>query len=491
MSSRSTIIRIAGVLVLFAVLLPTTADVDLWGHVLFGRDIVTDMEISRTDPYSFTSDREWINHEWLSEVVMYLAYRWGGGAGLVALRLLVIAAIGLLVARAIRLDGLSDARGYILVALAVILTIPRTQHVRPQLFSVACFAALLFILKQFEHGNRRALIAAPVLVAAWANLHGGWIVGCAVLLLWSGVQLVRGDAARQARLTVVAVGISAVLASLLNPYGVHLWTFLWRTVGLGRSDISEWSSISTAMPGVIALWATTAALALVGVFRSASQRQLGDLVIVAALGILSFRVQRLDAFFALAVIMLLKPAIGAARPAASTADSRRGGLAFVGVCLAALGVGAFAFSTAGRPGCVDMDRAQFLPEPEAVQFIRDHGLQGRMLTFFDWGEYAIWHLAPGILVSMDGRRETVYSAAETDRHLRIYDGLAEQAEIAALRADLAWLPAASPAVNQLKTLGWQVVFSGPWSVILSRDSVDTPASILEASASSRRCFPGP
>ena len=35
-------------------------------------------------------------------------------------------------------------------------------------------------------------------------------------------------------------------------------------------------------------------------------------------------------------------------------------------------------------------------------------VRGNMVTFFDWGEYVIWHLAPAIRVSMDGRRETVY-----------------------------------------------------------------------------------
>ena len=51
----------------------TVADVDLWGHVLFGRDIVNQREIPVTDPYSFTSDRPWTNHEWLAESIMYLS----------------------------------------------------------------------------------------------------------------------------------------------------------------------------------------------------------------------------------------------------------------------------------------------------------------------------------------------------------------------------------------------------------------------------------
>ena len=51
----------------------TWADPDLWGHLQFGRDILQSWALATTDPYSFTSDKPWVNHEWLSEVLMYLA----------------------------------------------------------------------------------------------------------------------------------------------------------------------------------------------------------------------------------------------------------------------------------------------------------------------------------------------------------------------------------------------------------------------------------
>ena len=58
------------------------------------------------------------------------------------------------------------------------------------------------------------------------------------------------------------------------------------------------------------------------------------------------------------------------------------------------------------------------PMEQRERFIRDHQLRGRMVTYFDWGEYAIWHLSPRVRVSLDGRRETVYSdrrIADPDR----------------------------------------------------------------------------
>ena len=68
-----------------------------------------------------------------------------------------------------------------ILALGGIL--PRAQQVRPQLFSVVFFSALVLLLRRAE--KRPAVLwLAPPLLACWANLHGGWLVGCGTLVLW-------------------------------------------------------------------------------------------------------------------------------------------------------------------------------------------------------------------------------------------------------------------------------------------------------------------
>src|SRR4026209_2012184 len=80
-----------GVLALaLAVFSYTQADPDLWGHVLFGRDTAVSGAVARVDPYSFASDRPWINHEWLAEVATYEAWIHGGSLGLVTLKILLL-----------------------------------------------------------------------------------------------------------------------------------------------------------------------------------------------------------------------------------------------------------------------------------------------------------------------------------------------------------------------------------------------------------------
>ena len=64
-----------------------------------------------------------------------------------------------------------------------------------------------------------------------------------------------------------------------------------------------------------------------------------------------------------------------------------------------------------------MSPDQSFPVPaRAIGLLEQSGVEGNLAVYFDWGEYAIWHLQPGIKVGMDGRRETVYpdSADDTD-----------------------------------------------------------------------------
>ena len=94
--------RVAVVLLLAAVSLyissPTVADPDLWGHVRFGQDILSDRGIPTVDPYSYLTEHQtWINHEWLSEVTFAAVFNAAGSRGLLALKsLILLGIVGLL-----------------------------------------------------------------------------------------------------------------------------------------------------------------------------------------------------------------------------------------------------------------------------------------------------------------------------------------------------------------------------------------------------------
>jgi hypothetical protein len=103
----------------------TAADPDLWGHVLFGLDLLRTGSIPEYDPYSYLSTGyPWINHELLSEVAFGLAFKVGATAGLMLLKLAVVFSIALLVHRHLRRAGLDPLRAGIVLILVVFTMIP-------------------------------------------------------------------------------------------------------------------------------------------------------------------------------------------------------------------------------------------------------------------------------------------------------------------------------------------------------------------------------
>jgi len=133
----------------------------------------------------------------------------------------------------------------------------------------------------------------------------------------------------------------------------------------------------------------------------------------------------------------------------------------------------------------------WVPEPDAARFVIHNQLKGRMLTWFDWGEYAIWHFGPGLRVSMDGRRETVYSDAMIQAHRRFY--AADDTALPfldTLNPDYIWVPVRLPIARRLSDAGWTPVFQGPISIVVARRGAG-PFQTVAYAAPARRCFPGP
>jgi hypothetical protein len=158
-----------------------------------------------------------------------------------------------------------------------------------------------------------------------------------------------------------------------------------------------------------------------------------------------------------------------------------------------VGILATGVAVKSRIGCVTIARAEpneswAAPEAEAIAFLRDNQLQGRLLTYFDYGELAIWHLAPKLRVSYDGRRETVYSEAVVKVNLQFYSNAPDVGFARRLEADYIWLPHGLPVVALLERDGWHPMFRGPRSIVLAR----VPGAFTQpAPWEGQRCFPGP
>jgi hypothetical protein len=477
----------------FLALLVTTtlADADLWGHLRFGLDILASKSLHTSDPYSFTSDRPWVNHEWLSELLTALAYRTFGTFGLGLLKLSMLAIVfAVLFGTARRLQAPPIARD-LFVALALFVTYSRTQVIRPQLFSVALFFTILWLLTQADRGRLKALFGVPVCFAIWANLHGAWIVGLGALGLW-----LLGDAYqhkdRRRALILGAVGLASVLATLVNPYGIGLWQFVAETVRPARPDITDWKPLLQLPLPIIAIECLLPLLVTIAVVRVRPRQipLLRDLAVVALLGAAMFRVGRVDAFFqaALAVLMARPLLTWFGRLDLNIRPSLQRASLPVGVLTLALGVYT-AVNAAGNLRVIRVE-GKWIPDQTAALLLRDARPGARVLTWFDWGEYALWHLSPaGIRVSMDGRRETVYSDRVNEDHQRFYAGDPKMLDYPdRIGADHIWLPTRLKVADALIANGWIKVLDTGQSVVLARSGPPIPMRAIPITSNN---FPWP
>jgi hypothetical protein len=458
-------------------ILKTVADPDLWGHVRFGLDILRDRTIPATDPYSFTQDVPWVNHEWLSEVVMGAAYAAAGPWGLMFLKALLTAAACGVMWRA--LGNASDLVRWPSLALAVWGTLSIAWTLRPQLWTLVLFAALCQILT-----SKTYFFAVPLLFIVWVNVHGGWIVGLGVLLVWCVGQIVELREQGPPIKVLASIAVLSVAATLLNPYGWHLWEFIASTVRMSRVDISEWAPVWRESFGKTAQWLS--GVTFVGlVWWRRGRPPIPVLAVVAMLAYASFTVSRLVPMFIEAAVILMAPHLPAA--VADAAPPRARTIVDVGI----LAIGVLASLVSGAiPRCIAIEG---LADPDVVagEALKESGTSGRLVTWFNWGEYAIWHLSPNLKVSIDGRRETVYSMRTLQEQYDIAFGRTEGFQaLERLRPEYVWLSYkfSRATAAWLRGHGYRIDVDTPLSFVAVRADLPriSPKSVIPT-----WCFPGP
>ena len=239
--------------------------VDLAWQVRAGELILTTSAIPATDTFTFTAyGAAWVDQQWLAQVVLALGHRLGGWELLAVLRAgLVATAFGLVAAAALA-RGAAPRTAAILALVAFVLAAPALA-LRPQLFGIALFAALLWVVAGRRH-RPRAMWLAPLLVVAWANVHGS-VVLAPVLLGYAWLEDLAGGADHRRSLGVLAAG---TVATLVNPFGPGVWAY---AIGVGTDpaiteQVAEWQRTSPfTVPGLLFYVSAVAVLALLAVRR--------------------------------------------------------------------------------------------------------------------------------------------------------------------------------------------------------------------------------
>jgi hypothetical protein len=381
----------------FATTFCRIADLDFWWHLRTGKLIVDEGAIPRHDVFSFTAlGREYIDHEWLFQVMQYATYSVAGAAGIAFLKSAVISLTLIIVALYVIRLGVSPVAAAGLAFLSIAGGVTRMIE-RPELFSTL-FAVLTFIAIE-----RRRLVFLPLICLVWANVHGAaTIVGLLIQAAFIAAAWLEDRAEVKPR--AMALGAS-VVASLINPFGYRVLTVpfeLTRIIGSGVVNNQEWLPPTWfKTPFYFVFLGLTVVLLLCGGWlQPAGQQRRAEarlhtwarVFVALFLGAISLRYIRNVGLFCTMAPLLVAPVVARFRREGNDALAVAGAIAVTVV------------ATIYYPFQRGIGEASYFPD-RIASFVEEKNLKGRMLNSYGFGGYLIWRLFPERLIFIDGRNE--------------------------------------------------------------------------------------
>jgi hypothetical protein len=470
---------------LFGMAARSVTDPDVWWHLRTGQLVIQNHTLFHTDPYSFTKfGAPWIDHEWLSQLLISGVYKLAGYGGLSVVFGAVIAAAFMVVFYR------SPGRPYIagvITLLGAFASAP-SWGVRPQMLTLL-LASLLLLILEHSYGRPKLLWLAPPLMLLWVNLHAGYAVGIALIVLFlvgDGLEVafgfaepnLSGKAVRAERfrsLTVIIVACATVV--MINPYGTAMYAYPLETLRSRamQSYIGEWAS-----PDFHQLrYAPTLAMMLATlVVPAVSPRRLRprELLLLSVTTYAALRSVRHIPIYALIAIPILSAMLQswmeerahARRGNSKQAPTTTAKATFNAIVLTAFLVFLFVrvrYVTHHQP---DMEAREF--PAAAVAFIAAHRPPAPMLNHYNWGGYFIWKLYPGYRVYIDGRADLYGDALMNDFAAVYYlKGDAWRSAFAKWGIQTVVLPPDAPLVTALRDLpSWETIYSDKQAVVLTR-----------------------
>ena len=485
-----SLLRSAPAIVLFAVAIADamrSADTDLWGHIFFGRVILSQHQWLFHAPFSYAcppGSRDWIVHDWLGNVLMALMYGATGVIGLKLTKFACVAAVMALLALAAAETGASLAIQAIVLWVAAVALLPLMQ-VRTFLADDILFAALMAMLARETYGRGPRLWLIAPMFALWANLHGGFFVGLAVMGLYTAVRgaqaLAQGEGMRDA-VRLAALTSAAALATLINPYGLRELIVAVQVVHnpFTLAHISEFRSLPAVMAdlhhthrplftfvcAVAIMAATVATFALapsaddLALFAISLLMIAGALYAVrnTAMGVIACYVPLCRHADLLAV--RLRPS-RVADPDGPSAIWRP-----LHVGLAVLAV-ALVF----RTGLLSKTFPVVEAKPAgAIAFMREHNLTGNVLCEFGWADYVIFHDSARFKIFIESMFEAYCPHLVQSDFAAVYYGEPGAARVLdQYPNDFVLMPTGSPAYTlMMSQAGWTLIYRDPVAALFAR-----------------------
>lgn len=382
-------------------------DPDVWWHIRVGQNIIATHHWPTNDPFSFTvSGTPWLAYEWLGDVLIGSAERFGGLRGLDALLIILASAVMLALYYYATLRSGNSKAGFVSAGLLCSLAFA-SFNLRPQMLGYLFLVLTLIVLEHFRRGKTRALWFLPPLFLIWINTHGSWVIGLGLIFLfWAcglvelhfgGIEAKRWSPAERLRLEFIFLLCLATIP--FTPYGSQLAAYPFTvatSLPVNVGNVMEWLPMPFNILGGKFFLAIVLAFFIAQiVFRPTWQ------VTELALFFGGITMACLHVRFLLFFVPFSAPLLATIfarwlQPYDRKKDHFVANAVLITAVLAAM-VWYF-------PSRVDLERTVATDFPvKAVEYLRQHSIPGPMFNSYGYGGYLVFSRWPEQKVFIDGR----------------------------------------------------------------------------------------
>jgi hypothetical protein len=261
---------------------------DLWWHLGMGRVIAVAHAVPSSDAFSYTRlGTPYFDQPWLAQLIMYALLAGSGLAGLLACGFVIMMGAEALAV----LSGMRRGASFAVACLVQLSLAPvawRGWAMRPQAFAVPIFATFVYVLTKYRKDERAPLWVLPLLTVAWANLHGSFPLGLALVLLTLAAAWLD---ARVALRPLVWAALGCAVGPMVNPRGLELFGYVRSLLDSStvQAIAREWQPLTLADSEGRYVALILAGALVLGLRRRAS---LGDWLILAPFALLELRAVR-------------------------------------------------------------------------------------------------------------------------------------------------------------------------------------------------------
>lgn len=199
---------------------------DLGRHLRMGEAIMQCLCIPQTNLFSYTnSDFPVVNHEWLTQVVLFLVYKTFGLQSLLILKMVIITISFAIIYYLSRTAQKSSTFWLTVVSLLCVLIFSSRFRVRPEMFSYLFIALFLFIITIFQaekikilhfvqNDKKWLLLLLPLIEVLWVNMHIYFILG---IMIYGTFLLQEYAIKKKLNRFLIMIGGLLIAATLINP----------------------------------------------------------------------------------------------------------------------------------------------------------------------------------------------------------------------------------------------------------------------------------